>query len=488
MPLKDDFIDGEFYTAADINAVAAAVNSLDADTLGMFNVKAYGAIGDGIADDSGAIQAAIDAASGGWDSGGVVYFPVGNYRLASTLLVNEPNVTLMGASVGSTKLLLAASANFPAITFSGHLDGVPATPTNNGTFPWNFSIREMWIEKETPVVNGAPAISLFCIQMARLHNIQIRGFGTGILCSASFNVYGHQVNIQSNSAATIPELYGWKFDSDYANFSCYLSHCTAGFGGENVATVESYGYYNAGTHPSDWFLDHCEAGVCTVGFYYSGNTAAAISDVFDIHFVGCIADQCQYGFLILDNLSPGATGGQVDIDSCYWANRFTTVVPTPNGQGVGIGNCSGVTVRGFQAYSGNPADPTHYQDNYGIFVSNSKDVSITGANIKGNALQGIYVDTSEFVTVFGNTILQTLSIAANGIALVNGTDASVVGNTIRSLSGLATPMANGIYVNAHGGVVIGNNVVDSATVTNELTVTGGAAVSAVNNIGFADYP
>jgi len=480
--LKNNWINGDVVSAPEVNRVANAVIGL------AYNVKTFGAVGDGVVNDAPAIQAAIDAAQvGGSNGGGVVYFPPGKYKLSSTVLIKESNITLQGASIGSTKLYVGSTGNYPAITFTGHLNGVPSTPTTNSTFPWNFSIRDMMIEKGTPVANPYPAISLYCVQMARLHNVHIRGFGVGVLLSASFNVYGHQVHIQSNSAATVSTLYGWKFDSDYANFSSYLSHCTVQFGGENVETVTTYGYYHSGNHPSDWFLDHCEAGACTYGFNYNGSLADTPYDVFDVHFVECVADQCQIGFLIENNLTPGATGGQVDIDSCYWANRYTSVEPVPNSVGVSIINCSGVTVRGFMGWSGNIGDPTRYQNNYGVHVAgSSKDVSITGCNLKGNHVIGIYVNNAAYVTIFGNTILQTMAIGANGISLANGDGVSIVGNTIRSLSGLGTPMAKGINVDASSSsVVIGNNVVDSTTVTTPLSVAGGA--TARNNSGFADY-
>lgn len=48
-----------------------------------FNVKAYVAVGDGVADDTAAIQSAIDDA---WAApGGTVYFPVGVYRITAAL-------------------------------------------------------------------------------------------------------------------------------------------------------------------------------------------------------------------------------------------------------------------------------------------------------------------------------------------------------------------------------------------------------------------
>jgi hypothetical protein len=53
---------------------------------GVVNVKAYGAAGDGAADDTAEIQAAIDSVAA---TGGVVYFPVGTYKLSAALTVTR---------------------------------------------------------------------------------------------------------------------------------------------------------------------------------------------------------------------------------------------------------------------------------------------------------------------------------------------------------------------------------------------------------------
>ena len=74
-----------------------------------FNVKKFGALGDGVADDAPAIQKAIDAAQ---VKGGCVYFPAGDYRVKKTLEIGgntaiDPNLnwlTLRGEGGGS-KLL-----------------------------------------------------------------------------------------------------------------------------------------------------------------------------------------------------------------------------------------------------------------------------------------------------------------------------------------------------------------------------------------------
>lgn len=70
--------------------------------LKVFNVKFYGATGDGVTDDTVAVTAAITAANAA--GGGIVYFPRGTYRstrvagtsLASYNLINVHNITFMG--------------------------------------------------------------------------------------------------------------------------------------------------------------------------------------------------------------------------------------------------------------------------------------------------------------------------------------------------------------------------------------------------------
>lgn len=80
----------------------------------VYNVKDYGAVGNGVADDTLKIQAAIDAAGSGVVSGttsgdgGVVYFPKGTYKITAKLTVG-PHVRLEGAGMFSTVLAGAVS-------------------------------------------------------------------------------------------------------------------------------------------------------------------------------------------------------------------------------------------------------------------------------------------------------------------------------------------------------------------------------------------
>ncbi|QOG20618.1 MULTISPECIES: glycosyl hydrolase family 28-related protein [Bradyrhizobium] len=80
---EDDFVD-----AGRIHVVAAA-----AERRSIFNVREYGAFGDGIINASRAVKAAISAAQ--QSGGGIVYLPRGRYLMTGPLLIPS-NVTLRG--------------------------------------------------------------------------------------------------------------------------------------------------------------------------------------------------------------------------------------------------------------------------------------------------------------------------------------------------------------------------------------------------------
>ena len=69
-----------------------------------FTVRDYGARGDGRADDSDAIQRAIDAASAEAKRGrgGVaVFMPAGTYQITKRILISQSGVVLRGSSVSA---------------------------------------------------------------------------------------------------------------------------------------------------------------------------------------------------------------------------------------------------------------------------------------------------------------------------------------------------------------------------------------------------
>jgi len=93
--------------SGNVDALAARVatefNTVRKEQPALFNVRAYGAVGDGATDDSGAIQDAIDACVSA--GGGTVWFPRGDYVVGTGLVVDGSGVVLQGEGRGASRLL-----------------------------------------------------------------------------------------------------------------------------------------------------------------------------------------------------------------------------------------------------------------------------------------------------------------------------------------------------------------------------------------------
>lgn len=83
----------------------------------VFNVKDYGAYGNGTNDDYASVLAAINAALAA-PNGGTVYFPTGDYRIASQIVISTAkDITFRGDGEAS-RLLMASTSGLLSITFT----------------------------------------------------------------------------------------------------------------------------------------------------------------------------------------------------------------------------------------------------------------------------------------------------------------------------------------------------------------------------------
>ena len=84
------------------------------------NVTSFGAVCDGVTDDTAAIQAALDYAAG--NNGGVVRFPAAKIKLVGRIIVAD-QVDLLGAGMTATTILCASSGS--GVAFSDNLTHTP---------------------------------------------------------------------------------------------------------------------------------------------------------------------------------------------------------------------------------------------------------------------------------------------------------------------------------------------------------------------------
>jgi len=123
-----EFIMGEAVTQVTGNASAITYNqggtgaqdrTVQSKLQETVSVKDFGAVGDGVADDTAAIQAAIDAV--GAAGGGSVYVPVGTYKLTDTLTVTNDYVALVGDG-SSASVLLGSDPTKWIVKFNANAD------------------------------------------------------------------------------------------------------------------------------------------------------------------------------------------------------------------------------------------------------------------------------------------------------------------------------------------------------------------------------
>lgn len=171
-----------------------ALAELFAASADFANVLSYGALGDGVADDTTAITAAIAATP----AGGSLYFPVGTYRVTSALALNR-SITLLGAGRGAV-IQQGATVSANTITVSadyanvrnlrvrgnGVASGTAATANAIYVADCNdVTIEGNWVEN-----GGLCGIQVAgALARCRIRDNRITGTNTGSTYSQGCDIY-----------------------------------------------------------------------------------------------------------------------------------------------------------------------------------------------------------------------------------------------------------------------------------------------------------
>lgn len=141
----------------------------------MYDVTAYGALGDGVTDDCASIQAAIDAAEAA--GGGVVFFPAGIYLLDSShpvetgvaLNIDDDNVYLEGVGRGISKIRLGDDLNISLINFQGVVGG--------GISKLEIDGNRLNQSANSHGIRSGGHVSRWCCKDVYIHDVSSYGIG-----------------------------------------------------------------------------------------------------------------------------------------------------------------------------------------------------------------------------------------------------------------------------------------------------------------------
>lgn len=181
---------------------------------GIYVATAFGAIGDNIADDTAAIQKALDAlgiASNLDTTGGVVHLPAGRYKTTATLKGKTSWMTLKGDGVAASSIefhgtgaafeMDSDEAVYTYVTFEHLLIHVHAAGTAGSE---NVGLRIDRMQTST--------LSNFLITLLNSHQIGILGKGNGSGSAPYYNVLENFYISGKNDPTTFPGQRGVVFD------------------------------------------------------------------------------------------------------------------------------------------------------------------------------------------------------------------------------------------------------------------------------------
>lgn len=161
-------------------------------TTDWFNVKANGAKGDGVTDDTAAIAKSLTQAA---VKGGVVYLPAGTYLTSASLVIGADGVYIAGDGMAATTIKPAAGANFDVISTA-----IPAAAGTAG-FVRNFiGVRDLTIDGSAMAGTTAGAgngIHLYGARYSRIYDVNITGVPNfGILLDGDATNFSYSVQVR----------------------------------------------------------------------------------------------------------------------------------------------------------------------------------------------------------------------------------------------------------------------------------------------------
>jgi hypothetical protein len=251
----------------------------------LVNVKDFGAIGDGVADDTAAVQNAIA-------SGQSIFFPNGTYNIASKILVSNKPVSIQGENQTSTILnFIGASAGIEITITSPDIE--------DSSFISNIKISKSNVSTTSPAISisGAGPI-IHC--WTYIENVNIYGAGGsywygGISLNGTSNASINSVMVDLNQTSS---QYCFKISG--SSFTNIFKDCQA-FSSQNGWIIEGEG---EGVN-----IESCTCVNCIVGILKDHGPSAGSEPLLFVTNSHINTNEC--GIRIIDGLQSFISGNLI---------------------------------------------------------------------------------------------------------------------------------------------------------------------------------
>lgn len=304
----------------DLDAALASVTPV------FVNVKdpLYGAIGDGVTDDTTAIVAAIAAANA--DGGGIVFFPPGTYPVTALNSISNANITLMGCGSGAS-IIRGRTAGTSIIRFTDNTSTATKRITGLGFVATAAYQTLMDIEETQQVVIDHCQFSAANISSAVLRRIAAAGESTirvegctfiniASVCAALMNIAAEEdttftvigCKFVTTASYTGAIIAGQNFKVSQCIFDASLITAGAYYhvDAESVATVGAF----LGSFTDNTFMDGGSSGYAfdlrgitsTSRFLEDGNTFTGFTPPAAQNDAGHIYDTTTVGTFGTDTI------------------------------------------------------------------------------------------------------------------------------------------------------------------------------------------
>ena len=410
------------------------------------SVKDYGAVGDGVTDDTAAIQAAINSLT----NGGVVLIPPGQYKCTATINVSE-GITLQGSGRRSV-----ATPPTCQLIFTTNTGSLPSIKTTSGS---DITLRDFYLSGRSS--GSGDEIQIYGnSRRVLIENVTVNTSTTG--SAINIGIGGYCIQSEVVGCAALGAAYG--FTTSASSTSIAFIGC---YGNANTTA----GYNIQGTYIA---LTGCASD--TNGLY-----GYLLQNAKSVEMSGCGAEsngRTGLAFVTAGNIvingfrsvanNTGASASYPSVASVDYASYNITATgiedTSPNAATVNsVAHLAGTAPINVEfngtftlPFSANVlANESPRQSLWAITAFDGTAASPT--SIAGRNITGITKNATGDYTITFKAPLQTRTIVTTGIAAANGAVAVVVGqvastaNTvrIRCYNGSTAALIDSALINLH---------------------------------------